>query len=140
MEVEMAKRKRPVRRVRFSSEEIEKMMAEMTSIKCAFCHGTGNDPFGLLSELSTCQVCSGKGEVRIKSPVTKCAFCGGRGIQPHTTSCLHCIACGGKGSVTVVEPSEQCPICKGSGIYPRRPHPMPCHLCKGQGIIPKRGD
>ena len=43
-------------------------------IKCAFCKGTGKDPFDLLSELATCQVCGGKGKVDIIEPAIKCVF------------------------------------------------------------------
>lgn len=128
--------RRPVRRrKKISPEDREKILEKMTTVKCAFCDGAGKDPFGLLSELSNCQVCGGKGEVRIEGPTTECKFCGGTGIQPYTTSRLHCIACRGKGFVTTIEPSKECPNCYGSGIYPRRPHPMPCPICRGQGII-----
>jgi len=30
-------------------------------IKCAFCGGTGRDPFKVLSPLSNCGICGGKG-------------------------------------------------------------------------------
>jgi len=43
----------------------------MSLIKCAFCKGTGKDPFDLLSKLSTCQVCGGKGKVEVKEPMIK---------------------------------------------------------------------
>ena len=36
----------------------------MSLIECAFCKGTGKDPFNLLSELATCQVCGGKGVIK----------------------------------------------------------------------------
>ena len=130
--------KRPRKRSRISPEELKKIMKETILVKCAFCDGVSKDPFGLLSALSNCQVCSGTGKVKIRKPTTKCAFCQGTGIQPYTTSRLHCLACGGKGSVTVIEPAMDCPTCGGTGVYPRRPHPMPCHTCKGQGVIPKR--
>jgi len=32
-----------------------------TSATCAFCRGRGNDPFGIMSHLSTCCVCGGRG-------------------------------------------------------------------------------
>lgn len=43
-------------------------------IRCAFCKGAGKDPFDLLSELATCQVCAGKGKVEVVEPAIKCAF------------------------------------------------------------------
>lgn len=139
----MAKRARKVatrRRKKISSEVLKEIRERMETVKCAFCNGTGKDPFELLSELSDCQVCLGRGEVEIEGPTTKCKFCGGTGIQPYTTSRLHCIACGGKGVVTAIDSSKECPMCHGSGIYPRRPHPVACHICKGQGVVPLRGE
>jgi len=69
----------------------------MEEIKCAFCKGTGKDPFDLLSELATCQVCGGRGEVEVNEPAIKCAFCKGTGIYPHTR--VTCTVCNGKGMV-----------------------------------------
>jgi len=114
-------------------KRIEKNKVE---VKCAFCNGTGKDPFQLLSKLSNCQVCSGKGKVKIASPTVKCNFCNG-GVQPYTNR-VHCLACGGVGVVTKIEPSQKCSKCNGTGIYPRRPHPVACHICKGQGIVRKQ--
>lgn len=110
------------------------------AVKCALCHGTGKDPWGLPSHLSNCQACSGRGVVRVRPPIKECAFCGGTGIQPYTVSRLSCIACGGKGVVTAVEPAVECPTCKGSGINPVIvDSPLAyCYTCKGQGIVPGR--
>ena len=113
------------------AEEKEKLAV----LTCPFCKGRAVDPFGLLSKLSRCEVCKGKGEVTIREPFTQCAFCGGRGIQPYTTSRLHCLACGGKGVVPKIEPSQPCPKCGGRGVHPRRPHPVACPKCRGQGVI-----
>jgi len=118
-------------------EELERMEKNKVEVKCAFCNGRGKDPFQLLSKLSNCQVCLGKGKVRIVGPTVKCNFCGGKGIDPYTTSRLHCLACGGVGVVTKITPSVKCPKCGGTGIYPRKPHPVVCAGCKGQGVIGK---
>lgn len=118
-------------------EELKKIEKNKIEVKCAFCKGTGKDPFQLLSKLSDCQVCLGKGKVRISGPKIKCNFCNGTGVQPYTTSRLHCSACGGVGVVTKIEPSIKCPKCGGTGIYPRRPHPVACHVCHGQGVVAK---
>jgi len=130
--VKKTKTKRPL----FTQRE-----AGVKRIKCAFCKGAGKDPFQLLSKLSTCQVCRGKGEVELKAPITKCPFCKGTGAQPYTTSRLHCSCCRGKGFVTKIEPSQTCPVCKGDGIEPRSRKTfgrMPCHKCKGMGVISKK--
>ena len=67
-------------------------------VKCAFCHGTGVDPFGIMSELSNCYVCGGKGVVEIEEPVETCSHCGGSGAEPE--SALPCLVCKGKGPIT----------------------------------------
>lgn len=107
------------------------------TVKCAFCDGTGKDPFGCMSHLSNCQVCHGRGTVRVQPPVKECAFCGGSGIQPYSAARLTCGACGGKGVVTAIEPSMVCPTCGGSGIS-MAPLPQYCLTCKGQGVVRRR--
>ena len=126
----MAKR----RDKRTRPEELGKALGNRVSVKCSFCKGTGRDPYGVISNLSSCQVCSGKGEVKLREPVVKCAFCRGSGIQPHTTDRLHCMACKGKGWVPVIESSAGCPDCNGTGLYlgTYRQH---CLRCNGQGVI-----
>lgn len=101
----------------------------MKTVTCAFCAGEGMDPFGLLSPLATCQVCSGKGEVTVKEPTIRCAFCNGTGIYPNSR--LTCTVCMGRGVVTV-HGSTHCPDCGGSG---RDPYTLPCLSCKGKGVI-----
>ena len=67
------------------------------TVKCAFCKGRGIDPFPILSHLSTCPVCQGRGAVRVKKPYTTCTACGGTGI--YARSRLYCWTCRGKGVV-----------------------------------------
>src|SRR4030065_448 len=66
---------------------------KVASIACAFCGGKGNDPFGIMSHISTCCVCKGKGTVRVLSPYRRCAHCSGTGA----VKTLTCPACMGKG-------------------------------------------
>lgn len=73
-------------------------MASITNVCCAFCRGKGKDPFGLLSELSTCQVCLGKGQIPMTSPYLPCPACGGCGGEHGTR--LVCSMCAGKGVVS----------------------------------------
>ena len=110
----------------------------LVSIECAFCRGTGKDPFGVMSILSACQVCGGRGTVAIGEPFANCAFCKGSGIHPFHR--LTCTACGGKGVVPVAGEGEKtmCPECGGSGGS----HPngnVPCLLCKGKGFVYAKG-
>ena len=106
----------------------------MKRITCAFCKGTGKDPFNLLSELAFCQVCSGTGEVYVDEPATECAFCKGTGVHPHTR--ISCSVCEGKGSITHHKGSdEQCPECGGKGH--KVSENLPCSHCGGKGFIRK---
>lgn len=109
------------------------MIYIMKEIKCAFCKGKGVDPFELLSSISTCAVCGGKGKVNVEEPYIKCAFCQGTGIYPHSR--LNCTVCSGKGVVTFREPKVTCPECKGTG----QEHltNLPCLKCGGIGVIKK---
>jgi len=113
------------------------MNIENIEKKCAFCDGEGLDPFGILSPLSICQVCGGKGKIMVSEPVIACAFCGGSGIYPSRR--LTCTACGGKGKVTMEEPRETCKACGGSGRS-RINSALPCGACGGKGMINQRRD
>jgi len=104
------------------------------TMKCSFCQGKGTDPFELLSKLSTCQVCSGLGEVTIPKPAIECVYCGGTGI--HRDQRLTCIVCGGKGMVGIKEPVETCPRCDGKGIIAG--DYLPCPKCSGKGVVTKK--
>ena len=101
---------------------------------CAFCQGEGRDPFELLSKLSSCQVCCGRGKVAIAEPGVECAFCGGTGI--HRDQRLTCVVCGGKGMVSIKEPVVTCPDCEGKGII-AGDH-LSCPKCSGKGVVTKK--
>ena len=104
----------------------------MTQITCAFCKGTGKDPFDLLSELAVCQICGGIGKVEVEEPVIKCAFCRGTGVYHDTR--VTCTVCGGKGMVTTPKgQTTQCSECKGTGAA--TDSGMPCLNCKGKGVV-----
>ena len=104
---------------------------KIKEIPCAFCHGKGNDPFGVMSKLATCQVCEGRGKVEIEEPVISCAFCKGSGVHPHSRNT--CIVCHGKGMVTFKGPQIKCSVCKGTGNHME--DNLPCRLCLGKGVI-----
>ena len=100
------------------------------TIKCAFCKGTGKDPFKLLSELATCQVCNGEGEIRVVIPYDPCPACGGSGVKSHSR--LVCTVCNGKGVISR-KSGEDCPVCGGSGK--NKESDLPCSTCGGKGKI-----
>ncbi len=100
---------------------------------CAFCGGSGKDPFGVMSQLSTCQVCGGKGSVAVEEPAVRCAFCGGSGV--HRDQRLTCTACAGRGMISIREPTETCPRCRGTGKDPPELDFLPCVLCKGSAVV-----
>jgi len=120
------------------TEVIEKS-GDRVTIKCAFCGGTGKDPFGLLSVLATCQVCRGKGKITVTEPVVRCAFCNGSGVQPSRR--YTCIACHGKGVIATPLEGERevCPECGGTGqSHSHQSHShwnVTCLKCKGRGFI-----
>jgi DnaJ-class molecular chaperone len=103
---------------------------------CAFCHGRGRDPFGIMSPLAICQVCGGVGQHMLPLPIAPCAFCGGTGVYPHSR--LTCTGCGGIGVVHIPARAVTCPICEGTGRaadgnWPDSP--LPCSACRGKGIV-----
>ena len=107
---------------------------DFVTAKCAFCRGVGRDPYGVLSKLSNCPVCNGRGTVRVRKPVHPCAFCHGTGKMRRTR--LSCGVCKGTGLVTVGGPTAKCPECDGSGKM--HGADLPCSLCKGAGLIAKK--
>lgn len=105
-----------------------------TQIVCAFCKGSGKDPFDLLSDLAACQVCGGTGKVEVEEPATKCVFCKGSGAYHGTR--ITCTVCRGRGMVTAPQgETRQCPECSGTGVA--ADSGMPCLKCKGKGVISK---
>ena len=131
----------------------------MKKITCAFCKGTGKDPFCLLSERSACQVCGGAGVVAIMEPAIPCAFCRGTGVHPHGAR-VTCTVCNGKGKVSVSTglsgvasqrftvktegasapggkgAMEACSKCKGTGMG--TDSGLPCLTCGGKGVVSKK--
>ena len=82
-----------------------KVEVDSVEVKCAFCQGTGRDRFPVLSPLSNCPVCNGRGVVRVREPYEKCARCEGTGL--YTGSRLYCWTCRGKGVVPKkIEPKK----------------------------------
>ncbi len=105
----------------------------MAKVTCSFCGGTGIDPFGIMSWISTCCVCGGKGDVWLRTPYTRCAHCNGTGA----VKTLTCTVCMGRGFVPLPpEPTKVCPECKGSGDDASAPA-MACLKCRGRGFVTK---
>lgn len=99
-------------------------------IPCAFCKGRGTDPFGILSSLSSCQVCGGTGNVEVEESTITCAFCGGSGV--YLDKRLSCTVCGGKGVVPKPKGGKTCPDCRGRGMAPDG---LPDLRCRGTGMV-----
>ncbi|MDA2925975.1 hypothetical protein MYX78_01885 [Acidobacteria bacterium AH-259-G07] len=102
-------------------------------VKCAYCKGTGRDPWGLMSVLAACQVCTGKGTVNIEEPYITCPVCKGRGNQRNTR--LTCLACKGKGAVHVEKGMNSCPECDGTGMTGSVGLRNYCLKCHGTGRV-----
>ena len=111
----------------------ETVATQRVSVLCAFCRGTGRDPFGIMSALSTCCVCGGTGTVSLETPYVRCAFCQGTGVYPRSRQT--CTACGGAGVIPVHEPNETCPQCLGTGMEPQSEAGLYCLTCHGTGVV-----
>jgi DnaJ-class molecular chaperone len=106
-------------------------IVDSQKVRCAFCGGQGTDPFGIMSWLSTCCVCGGRGVVRVRVPHRPCNHCRGSGAIKTFT----CTVCGGKGLVPApVGPSARCPECRGTGDDAGAPA-LACLACRGQGWV-----
>lgn len=90
------------------------MVNATIEVPCAFCGGKGRDPFSIMSPMSTCQVCGGRGSRRLGLPTISCVFCRGTGVHPATR--LTCTTCGGLGTVEVPAKVASCPGCGGKGV------------------------
>jgi DnaJ-class molecular chaperone len=100
-------------------------------VVCSFCHGTGKDPFGILSAMSTCCVCRGKGVLRMDGPYRSCPHCDGSGAVKTFT----CGVCRGSGYIPeAVGPTATCPECKGTGDEHGDPA-LACLRCRGRGRV-----
>ncbi|ODS33510.1 MAG: Chaperone protein DnaJ [Candidatus Scalindua rubra] len=107
---------------------------EVKTLKCAYCNGTGKDPWGIPSPLSNCQVCKGKGTIQIEKPDETCPVCRGSGNQRNKR--LTCLACGGKGVIHIKKGMKECPKCGGTGVTGSTGLRNYCLKCKGKGLIP----
>jgi DnaJ-class molecular chaperone len=109
--------------------------SNLVEATCAFCRGTGLDPFGIMSRISTCCVCSGSGVVLVQAPHVPCAHCRGSGA----VKTLTCTVCGGKGVITLPDiPVVICMECRGTGDDASAPA-MGCLKCRGLGFVPQIG-
>jgi len=106
---------------------------QRASVPCAFCRGTGWDPFGIMSVLSACCVCGGMGIVSIKALYVRCAFCHGTGVYPHSRQT--CTACGGAGVSPIHQPTKTCSHCLGTGLDLQSEAGFYCLTCHGAGMV-----
>lgn len=103
-------------------------------IQCAFCKGTGKDPFGQLYPGSTCQVCNGRKEIYVSAPYQRCTYCHGSAVEFSTQNT--CTACGGRGVVSLGHKhlkGSPCHACGGTGMNEETN--LPCAPCHGLGCF-----
>ncbi len=105
---------------------------EKALVSCAYCRGTGRDRFGIMSALSTCTGCGGRGNVWVKKPLVACAYCHGSGVSPIGAR-NPCLACRGTGLGFIEDPTESCGSCGGTGLH--KATRLYCLLCHGKGIV-----
>ena len=118
-----------------------KIRLQQVEVDCAFCKGTGKDPFDLLSAKSGCQACDGTGKQQVVAPVAKCAYCSGTGVHPHSR--LVCLTCHGAGQVSVPEDAIRCPGCSGTGKESRHiftDSVLSCTVCGGKGVVDRSSE
>ncbi len=103
-----------------------------TVVSCSFCRGTGTDPFGVMSWISSCCVCGGKGKLRIPVPYRSCPHCQKTGAVKTFT----CGVCRGTGYLAMpAGPTVACPECRGTGDAAGAPA-LACLRCGGHGLVP----
>lgn len=106
-------------------------------VTCGFCHGKGRDPFGIMSPLSTCVVCGGRGQRTLREPFVSCPYCRGTGVHPFSR--LTCTTCGGLGKAEIPPNAVTCSCCDGTGRaadYRWPDSPLSCGCCYGKGLVP----
>jgi len=103
-----------------------------TFIECAFCHGTGKDPFGVMSWLSTCYACLGQKGQWAPKPLRVCPYCQGTGVSPIGGRNYY-LVCHGGGIVSSHEPVAECPAYDCSAQ--RGPAGFYCWPCRGKGVV-----
>jgi DnaJ-class molecular chaperone len=105
--------------------------AAREKITCAFCHGEGTDPFGVMSDRSVCGACGGQGVVSVPVPHVRCAYCDGTGSY----KTFRCLVCLGTGVVKApAGPTRTCPSCEG--LASERSSGLVCLTCRGRGVVP----
>lgn len=103
----------------------------LETVPCAYCSGTGHDRWNLLSPLSLCSACGGRGSRQIQPPIRPCAHCDGTGIHPHLR--VTCTTCSGAGALHVPADAVPCPRCEGKGVDPKTELYLTCLRCGGSG-------
>jgi len=114
------------------SQDKEKVKSVFGKVKCAFCNGTGKDPFEIMSPFATCSVCHGLKEHHILKPFSTCAYCKGTGVARGLRN--PCLSCHGIGQVSHHKGKlSVCPECNGSGAELKSN--LTCLKCKGAGVV-----
>ena len=137
---DLNKRAASTPRIRASRKrKASSQVKEKVTVICAFCGGTGKDPFGIMSPLATCQVCGGQGHHTLRLPIAPCVFCRGTGVHPGLR--MTCTSCDGVGMVEIPEDAVTCPCCAGTGraadyLWPGSA--LSCTGCGGKGVVSAR--
>lgn len=110
--------------------QMDRVGGPMVEVTCSFCRGQGKDPFGIMSWLSNCCVCGGRGVVKVPASHRRCAHCRGTGAVKTFT----CTVCRGTGHVPAGPgPYRDCPECRGTGD--EASSSLACLACQGHGCV-----
>jgi DnaJ-class molecular chaperone len=111
---------------------LQGVAGDLVEVTCSFCGGRGTDPFGIMSWLSSCVVCGGRGVARVPAARRRCAHCQGTGAVKTFT----CTVCRGTGYVPELSsPLQVCAECRGTGS--EASSALACQTCRGRGVVPR---
>ena len=116
-----------------------KVPGPQVEVMCAFCKGTGKDPFDLMSPLVYLPGLQWGRAAGVDGPTAALRLLQGQWRPPPFPHGLHDLP--GAGQVTVPEKAVTCPGCGGSGSESDHDFfdsVLSCTVCGGKGVVDLR--